>query len=277
MEFSIITINYNNKSGLQRTIGSVLCQTWKNYEWIIIDGGSTDGSKELIEQYQQHFAYWCSERDRGVYHAMNKGISKATGEYLNFMNSGDAFNDENVLQKINDLHSDADIIWGQAVGMTNQKIQNVYCGNLFIQLYKSTLCHQGTFIRRALLLQYPYDEALRIVSDWKFWLQTIVFGQARVERTEIVIARYEGGGISSASTPESKALFKNEREGILGSFFPKLLRDEIDEYVRLRRSPYIVYGDYLQKSNHMLFAIGWRIIKLLSLLDKYMSKCFLHK
>ena len=80
MKLSIITINYNNKAGLQKTIDSVICQTWKDYEWIIIDGGSTDGSKELIEQYQQYFAYWCSEPDKGVYNAMNKGITKAKGE-----------------------------------------------------------------------------------------------------------------------------------------------------------------------------------------------------
>ena len=77
MKLSIITINYNNKAGLQKTIDSVVAQTWRDFEWIIIDGGSTDGSKELIEQYQQHFAYWCSEPDKGVYNAMNKGIDKA--------------------------------------------------------------------------------------------------------------------------------------------------------------------------------------------------------
>ena len=84
MKLSIITINYNNKAGLQRTIDSVICQTCKDFEWIVIDGGSTDGSKQLIEQYQSHFAYWCSEPDNGVYHAMNKGITHAKGEYLLF-------------------------------------------------------------------------------------------------------------------------------------------------------------------------------------------------
>ena len=85
MKLSIITINYNNKEGLQRTIDSVIGQTWHDFEWIIIDGGSKDGSKELIEQYQQYFAYWCSEPDKGVYNAMNKGIKHAQGEYLLFL------------------------------------------------------------------------------------------------------------------------------------------------------------------------------------------------
>ena len=118
MKLSIITVNYNNKAGLQKTIDSVVCQTWRDFEWIVIDGGSTDGSKELIEQYQQHFAYWCSEPDKGVYNAMNKGISKAKGEYLNFMNSGDCFYNEYSLSyfhavynpSIDVFYADADFI-----------------------------------------------------------------------------------------------------------------------------------------------------------------------
>ena len=80
MKLSIITVNYNNKTGLQNTIDTVVAQTWRDFEWIVIDGGSTDGSKELIEQNKQHFAYWCSEQDKGVYDAMNKGILRAKGE-----------------------------------------------------------------------------------------------------------------------------------------------------------------------------------------------------
>ena len=100
MKLSIITINYNNRDGLQKTIDSVVSQTYKNFEWIIIDGGSTDGSKELIEQYQDHCAYWCSEPDKGIYNAMNKGIEKAIGDYSLFLNSGDRLHDDTVIDKI---------------------------------------------------------------------------------------------------------------------------------------------------------------------------------
>ena len=81
-KLTIITINFNHKEGLKRTIDSIVNQTFIGYEWIVVDGGSTDGSKELIEQYKDHFAWWCSEPDKGVYNAMNKGISHATGEAL---------------------------------------------------------------------------------------------------------------------------------------------------------------------------------------------------
>ena len=98
-KLSIITINKNNCEGLQRTIDSVLSQTWHDFEWIVIDGDSTDGSKELIEKYQKHFTYWCSEPDKGIYNAMNKGITASKGEYLIFMNSGDCFYNEMVLEE----------------------------------------------------------------------------------------------------------------------------------------------------------------------------------
>ena len=110
MKFSIITINYNNCNGLQRTLDSVVSQTCKNFEWIVIDGGSSDGSRELIEQFQQEMTYWCSERDKGIYNAMNKGVEKATGDYCLFLNSGDNFCDSNVIKRLANQSFVADIV-----------------------------------------------------------------------------------------------------------------------------------------------------------------------
>jgi glycosyltransferase involved in cell wall biosynthesis len=267
-KLSIISINYNNKAGLQRTIDSVLCQTWKDFEWIIIDGGSTDGSKELIEKNQQHFTYWCSEPDNGVYHAMNKGVSHASGEYVNFMNSGDAFYDKGVLQKIVDLNSQADIISGKAVHTDSLKPLFRYNGSLLMQLYVTTISHQGAFIKKSLLNKYPYDENFKIVSDWKFWLQTIIWGDAKVQDTDILVAKYDLTGISSEMSP----IHIYEREKVRNEFFPPLLRKEIEEYIQLRKSIYTEYGEFLRKNNHLLFAIGWRLLKLLVIIHNCFSK-----
>src|SRR5688572_27521016 len=98
-KISIITINYNNLDGLKRTVDSVVNQTWQEFEYIVIDGGSTDGSGAYIESKSKHFHYWVSEPDKGIYNAMNKGIVKATGEYLLFLNSGDHFFNDTVLEK----------------------------------------------------------------------------------------------------------------------------------------------------------------------------------
>ena len=268
MTLSIITINYNNRQGLQKTIESVISQTWKDFEWIVIDGGSTDGSRELIEHYKQHFAYWCSEPDRGVYHAMNKGVSHANGDYVNFMNSGDTYYDSTVLQKINGLHSDADIISGQAVRMDNHKPLYKFNGSLFLQLYVTTISHQGAFVKRSFLNTYPYDENLKIASDWKFWLQTIIWDNVKVELTDIVVVAQDMTGISTCQNSRSIAIDQYEREKVLNEFFPLLLRKELEKYQQILKSPFTLYGDYLYKNNHFFYAIGWRLLKSLVKLHK---------
>ena len=112
MLVSIITVNFNHLEGLKRTYESIVSQTFTDYECIVIDGGSTDGSREFIEQHQDRFAYWCSEKDNGIYHAMNKGIRQAKGEYLNFMNAGDAFACSKTLAGVFSEHRTADILYG---------------------------------------------------------------------------------------------------------------------------------------------------------------------
>ena len=112
MYYSIITINYNNKEGLEQTIKSVLSQTFRNYQFIIIDGGSSDGSVDVIKKYANNINYWISEPDKGRYNAMNKGIKQAIGDYLNFMNSGDTFHSPTVLEDIAKMNLSEDIITG---------------------------------------------------------------------------------------------------------------------------------------------------------------------
>jgi glycosyltransferase involved in cell wall biosynthesis len=110
-KLSIITINYNDVLGLKRTLESVTGQIYSNFEYIVINGGSTDGSKELLEKYTDKISYWVSEPDQGIYHAMNKGIEKASGEYLLFMNSGDLFYNSGILKEVVDHISKYDLIY----------------------------------------------------------------------------------------------------------------------------------------------------------------------
>lgn len=264
MKLSIITINYNNKAGLQKTIDSVVCQTWKDYEWIIIDGGSTDGGRELIEEYQHHFDYWCSEPDRGVYHAMNKGVAKSNGEYLLFLNSGDMLFNEHVLKKISLILSDTDIILGNVIRADNHKYYIKYDKNLFYQLYTTSFNHQGAFIRRALLNRCPYDENFRIVSDWKFLFQTLIQENVTVEFSEEIVAIQDMTGISSdRSNKENVALNRYEREMVLNELFSPFLRNVFNDYVRYYKSPYNKYGVFLKKNSNTLYVIGRRFLKAL--------------
>ena len=182
MKYSIITVNYNNKDGLRATIESVVSQTFRDFEFIVIDGGSTDGSVDVLKEYDDKITYWVSEPDKGIYNGMNKGIAKATGDYLNFMNSGDCFYDDNVLQRVTDYNSQADFIVGRDYHY-NERLQRGHASiqpprTTMMHFFVATLDHQSSFIRRELLADSPYDESHRLVSDWIFYVEKIV-GEGR--------------------------------------------------------------------------------------------------
>lgn len=221
MRFSIITINYNNKDGLIRTINSVISQTNTFYEYIIIDGGSTDGSVGIIKKYKKYIHYWVSEKDKGVYNAMNKGIAVAKGDYCIFMNSGDCFHSPNALNAVE--HYQEDIICGQVSTFPSGHHKPTIS---LVDLMRISLPHQAMFIKRELLIKHPYDEKYKILSDWKFCLETIVIGNCSFRTTEDVIADYESGGIST----NSNGLLPKERELILKELFPSRI---LADYKRL--------------------------------------------
>lgn len=201
MKLSIITVNYNHVEGLKKTIDSILSQTWKDFEWIVIDGGSTDGSKELIEQYKNHMSYWCSEPDNGVYNAQNKGLEHATGEYVNFMNSGDIFAHENTLSIVfNGKHS-ADIIYGYMMRKSSKGIpHNIFSMKrpLFWEdFYFDTLPHQSSYIKKELFNKFgKYDETYKRLADWKWFALAIAHKSIKTEFLQEKLSIYECGGIS---------------------------------------------------------------------------------
>ena len=201
MKFSIITVNYNNKEGLRKTIESVIRQTFQDYEFIVIDGGSDDGSKELLKEYDNSITYWVSEPDGGIYQGMNKGIAKAQGEYLNFMNSGDRFYDDGVLKRINDYGNQADIISGRDYHYSEEKQQghaSVQPTRLsMITFFTSTLDHQSSFIKRELFNDTPYREDLRLVSDWVFFLEKVVVDDKKVRFVCDIVCYREVAGITA--------------------------------------------------------------------------------
>lgn len=268
MKFSIITINYNNRQGLLCTIDSVVCQIYIDYEWIVIDGGSTDGSKELIEQYQQHFAYWCSGPDKGVYNAMNKGIERAKGEYLLFLNSGDALYDKYVLQKVHDLKLDADIISGQMVRMDNNLLLRTYDESILKQLFYNTLNHQGTFIKKLLFEDLRYDETLKVVSDWRFWLDSIIWKNAKVTMIDLIVAKQDMTGISSVHADQDKM----ERKQVLDEYFPLLIQKDLTNYWKMINSTYVQRGEYISKNSDFAYKIAIRFMGFLVRIIKLIKK-----
>ncbi|MGL4852004.1 MAG: glycosyltransferase family 2 protein [Phocaeicola sp.] len=198
-------MNYNNCKGLKRTIESVLNQTYREFEYIIIDGGSTDGSAELIASYESRLTYWVSEPDKGVYNAMNKGIARATGDYLNFMNSGDSFHSDTVLEQVNNY--EGDILSGNIYRLDCEIMVAYEKNPTFRDLCTPEFNHQAMFINRLLFGPVGYDENLKIVSDWKFVLESILQKQAKFITLDLIVANYEGGGISN--NPEQIRIERN--------------------------------------------------------------------
>lgn len=225
MNFSIITINYNNREGLSRTIESVVCQKNTDYEFIIIDGGSTDGSVDVIKENESQISYWISEKDKGVYNAMNKGVGQAHGEYCVFMNSGDCFHSPDVLDIINRYQGDiicGKVLKGNAKSPSGPRKSAI----TLVDLIRGSLPHQAMFIKRELLLKHPYDEKYRILSDWKFSIETIVFNNCSFCSVDVIVADYDTSGIST----NSNGLLPKERELILQEMLPPRI---ITDYQRL--------------------------------------------
>ena len=220
MKYSIITVNYNNKEGLRETIESVIHQTFRDFEFIVIDGGSTDGSAEVLKAYNKVIDYWVSEHDGGIYPGMNKGLRQAKGEYVNFMNGGDCYHSEDVLEKIFALETNADIITG---AHAENGIRNVGEGGVtMLDLYKWAIDHQASFIRREIALRHPYDEKYRIVSDWKFFIESLVFDNCTFYYTDMIVVDVDMKGISNTNF----VLDKKEREAVLHELFPdRVLKD----------------------------------------------------
>lgn len=299
MKLSIITITYNNAEGLLRTIQSVRSQTFRDFEHIIVDGGSTDGSVDVIREYADNEAIrqagykairqenskadnlassphhlitsspiiWISEKDRGVYDAQNKGIRLAHGEYCYFLNAGDTFCNEHVLELIfkpltfnlSPLTSTPDILYGNEIivdGNSNRVgIARGVANPSFVDLYNSCMKHQASFIRRELFERYGmYDTDMRICSDFDWFFRVIAFhDDVTLQYKDVDIAYFENTGLSYHA-PE---LCAKERQQILNRYMSKRMQRDyllLGRYPRLSR----VGGDKMVK---LLLRIANKLLK----------------
>ena len=272
MKLSIITINYNNAEGLRKTLASVAAQTYPNIEHIIVDGNSTDNSVDVIREYESTLTSslsplasrlkWLSEKDTGIYNAMNKGIRMATGEYIQILNSGDILAADDVTERMfqamgygqwaidNETNRQSPIanrpqipiFYGNMIKVNAQgKVigKSGYTEYSLRQFYSSTLNHDCAYIRKDLFEEYGlYDENLKIVSDWKWYLQAIGLGRVKPVYVDIDVTIFDDGGISETNL----ALRNKERRQVLEELLPPaVLWDydthafEMEQMKRLRR------------------------------------------
>jgi len=215
---SIITINYNNCAGLQKTMESVFTQTFKDYEYIVIDGGSTDGSKEYLLQHKERLSYFISEKDNGIYDAMNKGVKEASGDFIMFLNSADYLVQESVLGKAQKYieNKKAEIYYGNIEIKNEQEtIERVtYPAELTLDfLENSTINHQASFIRSSLFKELgSYDTTYNQAADYAFYLKCFFYGKSFQYINEVLV-HYRLDGVSNlhnnAYKIEMKAAWKN--------------------------------------------------------------------
>ena len=223
--FSIITINFNDAIGLSKTIESVLSQSFTDYEYIIIDGGSTDGSVEVIKSHAEQLTYWVSEKDAGIYDAMNKGIAVAKGEYCLFLNSGDYLLADDILQKVSDYNLSVDIIYGDMMtardGVLEGKITSPdKITRLF--LIMNVIVHPAQFIKRDLFIKHgAYSKDYQIGSDYDFFLKHFFRTNFKSRHIPITVSVFDLGGISSNPLNQKKNL--EERKNIQRKYYPKLI------------------------------------------------------
>ena len=227
MKLSVITVNFNHKEGLKNTINSVICQKdFDDYEFIVIDGGSTDGSKDVIVENSSRISYWVSEKDGGIYNGMNKGIKVAKGEYLIFMNSGDTFYNDHVLADVFYQNCEAEFIVGNHVvdKDVHYSPKVVTCRYMF----KTALYHQATFIKASNFKDQLYDERYKIVADWAHMFRRLIVDNASYQYVDVIVCRCEEGGISATHWQD----VLRERQDYLKTILPERIYNDYDVFFK---------------------------------------------
>lgn len=272
MKLSIITVNYNDAEGLRKTLASVAAQTYRDIEHIIIDAASTDGSVDVIREYESTNSQttnpltiiWSSEKDKGIYDGMNKGIRKATGDYCQFLNSGDTLAYPDVTEQMMAAMEDGiDILYGNMLKIGDKaRYVDRSSANYNVTLnmfYRGCLNHSPAYIKRSLFDEYGYyDETLKICSDWKFYMQSIVLGKATTKHVDIVVTHFDMNGISETR----KDILNEERNRLLKEMIPQGILKDYDRY-------HFPMSQYDRLKKHHLWGLVYFIERVLFKLEKW--------
>ena len=270
IKISIITVCYNDCEGLRRTMDSVAQQTavrGADYEYIVIDGGSTDGSAELLKSRSDEVDALVSEPDQGIYYAMNKGIALAHGTFCNFMNAGDTFAADNTVARVVERLADKDYYIGHQLNLPpHKKFIKAPKQITATQLAAKALSHQATFIRTSLLKARPYQVEYHILADWEQMLYELILHNASYERLDFTVAHFDTTGLSAQSGRDGR--YGEEQRRMLHTLFSPRLAQALIGKDRTERK--------------MLHAISkpdaWeRDMKLLRNLLKVLPKDLWHK
>lgn len=236
MKLTIVTICYNDALGLRKTLDSVALQSCQDFEHVIVDGASKDGSTAIIKAYAETSecsVVWVSEPDKGIYNAMNKGVKMAGGEYLLFLNSGDVLVGTDVIEHFSNAKVYADVASGlEQMPDGRLAFPKQECELTYDYFYNDTLRHQSTFIRRDAFEKYGlYREDYRIVSDWEWFFRVLVRDNASYQMLNFEVSEFDGNGVSNSQT--QMKLHEIERERVHQEILPRLY-PEYEELQMLR-------------------------------------------
>ncbi len=216
MKISVVTVCYNAADLIESTIKSVLDQTYPNIEYIVIDGGSTDGTVDIILKYSDKISYWTSEPDNGIYDAMNKGIKAATGDYINFLNAGDRFSNKEVLDKIAPKLSGQSIVsgaWRRCYKTGASKL--AYPQRPEVLKVEMPICHQATFVKLTYHKKHPFDSSYLLSADYDFFYKAWRGGETFYMTNDVIVDFLEGEGVSthniSLSVKERERAWEGEK------------------------------------------------------------------
>lgn len=226
-KLSIVTICYNEPN-IEKTCESIVNQTWQDFEWIVVDGGSTDGTLEKLEKYKSRITTLISEPDEGIYNAINKGLKIAKGEWINCMNGGDCFSSNTVLNTVfGKKQYNVDFLYGDCNFVNDEGFKNKTFPSKLKNVYfvRDCICHQASFIKNELFKQYGlYNEQYKISSDLEQWL-LFISKKCKSKHLNITVANYDLNGISSKNIN----LREKERVDILRKYLPENLYIDVPE------------------------------------------------
>ena len=268
VRLSIITINYNNREGLARTIASVKAQNFSDYEWLVIDGGSTDGSRELIEANKALFAYWCSEPDKGIYDAINKGTRHASGQYVSCMNSGDTYFSDDTLSRVFASPLTADVIYGDwyKVYPERRVLCSMPCPLDLSIFYYHNICHQAMFVRTSALQEKGFDLSYVVCADYARWME-MLFAGATFQRVDTIICSYDMTGVSS-----QRGAGWEECQRIRREIIPDWLRPVMERYDQYENTADHIYLSQIRKQGGLPRFFVHNLLKLINLLFLHIDR-----
>ena len=225
---TVVTVTYNAEDYLENTILSIINQSYQNIEYIVVDGSSTDGTLDIVKKYGDEIDTWISEEDSGIYDAMNKAIDLANGEWIIFMNAGDSFYNDDVIQDVFEgVPEDVELVYGHHAWKHKGRISTIYTRPLDVMWQHISFSHQSLFSRTSLMKKKKFDLSYKIVSDYEFYFSQYMQGRCFFN-SDVIISAVSGGGLSDVSfvrrTYERWTVVKKYKKGlVVHKYYFKLL------------------------------------------------------